>query len=199
MPGRRARTRGRPGTPTAAGPRCRPGRAGHRRLPPGSSLRLPPAAGEPDRVIPGAGPAGPALPFPGRVRHVRAGSGQVPASRSGVVACAHGARAADQQHTHLVRDRRPDRRVRIGPFPAYKTPVPGQQGARGHDPVQPEVPGQQPGQRCEHGTVSPVRPRAGDLTPRTAISCRRTKISASLTASLRARSISQPNTRTMKR
>jgi hypothetical protein len=30
--------------------------------------------------------------------------------------------------------------------------------------VQPQAPGQQPGQRGEHGTVSPVRPRAGDLT-----------------------------------
>jgi hypothetical protein len=32
-----------------------------------------------------------------------------------------------------------------------------------HDPVQPQVPGQQPGQGGEHGTVSPVRFRAGDL------------------------------------
>jgi hypothetical protein len=27
------------------------------------------------------------------------------------------------------------------------------------------MPGQQPGQGSEHGTVSPVRPRAGDLPP----------------------------------
>jgi len=27
------------------------------------------------------------------------------------------------------------------------------------------MPGQQPGQRGEHGTVSPPRPRSGDLTP----------------------------------
>ena len=41
--------------------------------------------------------------------------------------------------------------------------MPGQQGSRGHDPVQPTVPGQQPRQGGEHGTVSPVRPRARDL------------------------------------
>jgi len=31
--------------------------------------------------------------------------------------------------------------------------------------VQPQAPGQQPGQSGEHGTVSPVRPRARDLPP----------------------------------
>ena len=44
-------------------------------------------------------------------------------------------------------------------------PVPGQQGARGHDPVQPQVSGQQAGQGGEYGAVSPVMPRTGDLTP----------------------------------
>ncbi len=43
--------------------------------------------------------------------------------------------------------------------------MPGQQGARGHDPVQPQVPGQQPGQGGEHGTVGPVWPWSDDLTP----------------------------------
>jgi hypothetical protein len=43
--------------------------------------------------------------------------------------------------------------------------MPGQQGARGHDPAQPQVTGQQPGQGGEYSTVSPVRSRAGDLTP----------------------------------
>jgi hypothetical protein len=32
-----------------------------------------------------------------------------------------------------------------------------------HDPVQPQAPGQQPRQGCEHGTISPVRPGACDL------------------------------------
>ena len=43
--------------------------------------------------------------------------------------------------------------------------MPGQQRARCHDPVQPQPTGQQPGQGGEHGTVSPVQPRAADLTP----------------------------------
>jgi hypothetical protein len=41
--------------------------------------------------------------------------------------------------------------------------VPGQQRARCHDPVQPQVAGQQRGQGRERRTVSPVRPRARDL------------------------------------
>jgi hypothetical protein len=44
-----------------------------------------------------------------------------------------------------------------------KAPVPGQEGTWGHDPVQQQVPGQQPGQGGEHGTSRPVRPRARDL------------------------------------
>jgi hypothetical protein len=56
-----------------------------------------------------------------------------------------------------------------------------------------------PRQGSEHRTVSPVR--ASDATCRrsTATSWRTTKISASLAASLRARSASQPSTRTMNR
>jgi hypothetical protein len=41
--------------------------------------------------------------------------------------------------------------------------VPGEQGAGRHDPVQPQVPGQQPRERGDHGAVSPVWFRAGDL------------------------------------
>jgi len=40
-------------------------------------------------------------------------------------------------------------------------PVPGKQGAGRHDPVQLQVPGQQPRQCGDHRTVSPVRSRAG--------------------------------------
>jgi hypothetical protein len=43
--------------------------------------------------------------------------------------------------------------------------VPGQQRAGGHNPVQPQAARQQPRQGSEHGTVSPARPRAGDLAP----------------------------------
>jgi hypothetical protein len=42
-------------------------------------------------------------------------------------------------------------------------PVPGQQGSRCYDPVQPQLPGQQPGQGGEHGTISPARLRTRDL------------------------------------
>ncbi len=42
--------------------------------------------------------------------------------------------------------------------------MPGEQGARRHDPVQPEASGQQPRQRGDHGAVGPVRLRARHLT-----------------------------------
>jgi len=44
-----------------------------------------------------------------------------------------------------------------------QAPVPGEQGARCHEPVQPQVPGQQPGERGDHGPVGPVQLRTGDL------------------------------------
>jgi len=43
--------------------------------------------------------------------------------------------------------------------------VPGEQGAWCHDPVSPQVPGQQSCQRSEHTAIGPVRLRAGDLAP----------------------------------
>jgi hypothetical protein len=43
-----------------------------------------------------------------------------------------------------------------------QAPVPGEQGARRHDPVPSKVPGQQPRERGDHRTVSPVRFRPGD-------------------------------------
>jgi hypothetical protein len=44
-----------------------------------------------------------------------------------------------------------------------QAPVPGQQRAWSHDPVQPQVPGQHPSQGRDHGAVRPVRLGAGDL------------------------------------
>ena len=73
-------------------------------------------------------------------------------------------RQALHQRPHFIRDRRASRRARIGPFSTDQATVPGQQGSRGHYPVQPQPTWQQPGQGGEHGTVSPVQPRAGDLT-----------------------------------
>ena len=69
------------------------------------------------------------------------------------------------QCAHLIRDRRPSRPARAGPSLPEQAPMPGQQGARGHDPLQPKAPGQHPRQGGEHGTVSPVEPRARYLTP----------------------------------
>jgi hypothetical protein len=55
--------------------------------------------------------------------------------------------------------------------------VPGEQGAGCHDPVQPQVPGQQPRERGDHRPVGPVR--LGRVTRR-----RRTGPSTSATTSL---------------
>jgi hypothetical protein len=48
----------------------------------------------------------------------------------------------------------------MGPLFLDQAPVPGEQGPGCHDPVQPQVPGQQP---CQGGDHGPVRLRAGDL------------------------------------
>jgi hypothetical protein len=45
-----------------------------------------------------------------------------------------------------------------------QTPVPREQGARRHDPMQPQGSGQQPRQRGDHCAVGPVWRWAGDLT-----------------------------------
>jgi pimeloyl-ACP methyl ester carboxylesterase len=44
-----------------------------------------------------------------------------------------------------------------------QAPVPGEQDPGCHDPVQPQVPGQQPYQGGDHGPVGPVGLQAGDL------------------------------------
>jgi hypothetical protein len=77
--------------------------------------------------------------------------------------------------------------------------VPGQQGSGCHDPVQPQVPGQQSRQRGEHRTASPVRLRAGDLAAKDRDLVPQDQVSTSLEVPLRASSTSQPNTRTMSR
>jgi hypothetical protein len=73
--------------------------------------------------------------------------------------------------------------------------VPGQQGSGSDDPVQP----QEPRQGGEHGTVSPVRSRAHDLSAQDRDLMVKDQDLAILAASLRASSTSQPNTWTMKR
>jgi len=66
------------------------------------------------------------------------------------------------QLADLLRDRRAPGGIRIGPFLPYQASVPGEQCAGRNDPVQPKVPGQEPRERGDHSTVSPVRFRLGD-------------------------------------
>src|SRR5207302_6646226 len=58
----------------------------------------------------------------------------------------------------FVRDRRASDIVRVGPLVPKQAPVPGEQGARRDNPVQPQACGQEPGQGGDHGAVGPVRP-----------------------------------------
>jgi len=60
--------------------------------------------------------------------------------------------------------------------------------------VQSKVPGHQPGQSREHGTVSPVRPRARDLPRQHRDLVPQYQDLCFLLAPLRASSASQPNT-----
>ena len=62
-----------------------------------------------------------------------------------------------------VLDRQGERVRRLLSSGTPQAPVPAQQRARCHNPVQPQVPRQETGQGGEHGTVSPVRPRPRDL------------------------------------
>jgi hypothetical protein len=78
--------------------------------------------------------------------------------------------------------------------------MPGQEGAWGHDPVEPEVPGQKPCQGGEHGTVSPVRPRARDLPAQDRdLMAQHEDLRILRSVIPRQGSTSQPNARTMKR
>jgi hypothetical protein len=86
----------------------------------------------------------------------------------------------------LARERRSARRVRIGPFLPDQAPAPGQQGARCHDPAQPQVPEQQPRQGGEHGTVSPApgaRPAGARPRPRAPTPARKPRKSTTTTTS----------------
>jgi hypothetical protein len=64
--------------------------------------------------------------------------------------------AEDQHVAGALTAKRSARGPGMGPFLPYQAPVPGQQGARRHDPVQPEPLGQQTGKGGDHGAVSPV-------------------------------------------
>jgi hypothetical protein len=68
------------------------------------------------------------------------------------------------QFADLLRDRRASCGIRVGPFVLDDVPMPGEQSAGRHDPVQPQAFWQQSRQGGHHGAVGPVRLRAGDLT-----------------------------------
>jgi hypothetical protein len=70
----------------------------------------------------------------------------------------------DHQLTQLVRDRRTPGRVRVRPALADQLSVPGQQGARRHDPMEAKPRGRRSRQCGQQRPVGPVWSRSGDLT-----------------------------------
>jgi hypothetical protein len=84
-------------------------------------------------------------------------------------------------------------------LPRDQAPVPGEQSARGHDPVEPQARGQQPGQGGDHGAVGPVRPGAGNLAAQDGDLMPEHQDLSVLGGALRARSASQPNSLIMSR
>jgi hypothetical protein len=62
------------------------------------------------------------------------------------------------QLTDLIRDRWASGGVRVSPFALDQAPVPGEQGARGHDPVEPQARGTAAGprRRSRRGRPSPA-------------------------------------------
>jgi hypothetical protein len=71
--------------------------------------------------------------------------------------------AAGLAHGSPPRDRRASGAVGVGPFILDQAPVPGEQDGGCHDPVQPQMPGQQPRERGDHGRAFP--PGAASLLP----------------------------------
>ncbi len=103
------------------------------------------------------------------------------------------------ERADFIWDSRASRGVRVGPFPRDQAPVPGEQSARGHDPVEPQARGQQPGQGGDHGAVGPVRPGAGNLAAQDGDLLPEHQDLGVLGGALRARSASQPNSLIMSR
>jgi len=101
------------------------------------------------------------------------------------------------ESTHFGRDGRPSRRARVDPFLPDQAPVPAQQSAGVTIRCSPRCPGSNLARAAS--TARSAQSGLGPATCRrsTATSCRSTKISASFAASSRARSTSQPSTRTM--
>ena len=101
---------------------------------------------------------------------------------------------------HLARDRRASVAFRIGPLVLDQAPMPGAAGCRvsRSGAAAGAWAAAAPGSAITARSAQSGRGRA-TCRRSTATSCRSTRISASLAASLRARSASQPNTRTMNR
>lgn len=70
-------------------------------------------------------------------------------------------REALDQRGGLDTERRSAGAMGVGPSPGNQAAVPSQHGARCDQAICPPVPGQQPNQRGEHGTISPVQPGLG--------------------------------------
>jgi hypothetical protein len=70
-------------------------------------------------------------------------------------------REALDQRGGLGTERRSAATVWIGPSPGDQAAVPSQHGARRDQSMCPQVPGQQPNQRGEHSTISPVQSGPG--------------------------------------
>jgi hypothetical protein len=70
-------------------------------------------------------------------------------------------REALDQRGGLGTERRSAAAVWVGPIPGDQAAVPSQHGARCDQAMCPQVPGQQPNQRGEHGTISPVQSGLG--------------------------------------
>lgn len=93
-------------------------------------------------------------------------------------------------------ERRSAAAVWVGPFPGDQAAVPSQHGAWCDQPMCPQVPGQQPDQRGEHGTISPVQSGLGVGAASTATSWRKTSSSTFFDAADRPSNHSHPRTRT---
>jgi len=104
-----------------------------------------------------------------------------------------GGRSHDQSG-QVVADRRPTRRMGLAPFAGDQTAMPPQEGAGGDQPVDAQMPGQDPDERGQHCAVGQSKCGFGAVRRSTATSCG-VPISASLAALLRARSASQASAR----
>jgi hypothetical protein len=69
------------------------------------------------------------------------------------------------QSGQAVADRRPARRPGLAPFTGGQTAMPPQDGARGDQPADTQLPGQNPDERGQHCAVSPVQARFRNSTP----------------------------------